>query len=135
MSELLLLVGGLSLLAARSRKKGSRNEAAREDRARTASGAMSVIEGASVNRCALGALVRMSTVLMLVYGSTVPAVAGADDLDALLARVAEIGAPRDPGGPSPGGPLCVYGPEAFPVIRRALFIKSRTSWGISARPM
>ena len=108
-----LLVGGLSLLAARSRRKGTRNEAAREDRARTASGAVSVVENASVNHCALGALVRMSTVLMLVYGSTVPAVAGADDLDALLAGVAEIGAPGLPGPPSP---LCVYGREAFPVI-------------------
>ena len=55
-------------------------------------------------------LVWMSNVLMLVYGSTLPAVAGTDDLDALLAGVAEIGAPGVP------GPLCVYGPEAFPVI-------------------
>ena len=55
-------------------------------------------------------LVWMSTVLMFVYGSTLPAAAGTDDLDALLAGVAEIGAPGVP------GPLCVYGPEAFPVI-------------------
>ena len=61
-------------------------------------------------RCAL---VRMSTVLMLVYGSTMPAVAGTDDLDALLTGVAEIGAPGRPGPPSP---LCVYGRRAFPVI-------------------
>lgn len=47
---------------------------------------------------------------MLAYGSALLLGADADDLDALLAGVAEIGAPEVP------GPLCVYGPEAFPVI-------------------
>ena len=58
-------------------------------------------------------LVRMSAVLMLVYGSGPPALADADDLDALLAGVTEIGAPGAP------GPLCVYGRRAFPVIAGA----------------
>ena len=58
-------------------------------------------------------LVRMSTVLMLVHSSALPAVASADDLDALLSGVAEIEAPGVP------GPLCVYGSEAFPVIAGA----------------
>ncbi|MCY4637002.1 MAG: M60 family metallopeptidase [Acidobacteria bacterium] len=55
----------------------------------------------------------LSTAWMLVYGSILPAVAAADDLDALLAGVAEIGAPGVP------GPLCVYGRGAFPVIAGA----------------
>ena len=42
--------------------------------------------------------------------SGAPEAAQADDLDALLDGVGEIGAPVFP------GPLCVWGPEAFPVI-------------------
>ena len=55
-------------------------------------------------------LVWISTASMLVYGSALLLGADADDLDALLAGVSEIDAPGVP------GPLCVYGPEAFPVI-------------------
>ena len=54
-------------------------------------------------------LIRCVLVLVLAV-SVQPAVAGSDDLDALLAGVARIGAPGVP------GPLCVYGPRSFPVI-------------------
>ena len=69
----------------------------------------------------------MSTVLMLVYGSTMPALAGTNDLDALLNGVAEIGAPGVP------GPLCVYGPEAFPVIVGATHVDVRAPVAAAGR--
>ena len=52
-------------------------------------------------------------VSLLAFAVT-PCVAGSDDLDALLVGVAEIAAPG-------AGSLCVYGPEAFPVIVGAPF--------------
>ena len=52
----------------------------------------------------------MTVAQMLTCNAALASAASKQDLDALLDGVAEIGAPGTP------GPLCVYGPETFPVV-------------------
>ncbi len=57
---------------------------------------------------------RRIAVSLLILGTAPLSVAGSNDLAALLDGVAEVATQERP------GPLCVYGPEAFPVIVAAV---------------